>query len=61
LEELRANGPLLKNLFPKEGELNEVMRQCHLLKGIRIKFSDDLTDERKQRKIVINAQKEAKN
>jgi len=47
--------------FVSERKRIEVMRQCHLLKGTRITFSDDLTpDERTQRKIVINAQKEAK-
>jgi hypothetical protein len=47
--------------FVSEGKKIEVMRQVHLLKKTRITFSDDLTpDERKQRKIVVTAQKEAK-
>lgn len=47
--------------FISERKKIEVMRQAHLLKGTKIQFSDDLTlEERKQRKIVVAAQKEAK-
>jgi hypothetical protein len=47
--------------FISERKKIEVMRQTHFLKGTKIQFSDDLTpEERKQRKIVVSAQKEAK-
>jgi hypothetical protein len=53
--------PILIKFFSERHKI-EVMRQAHFLKGTRIRLSDDLTpDERKQRNVVVMAQKEAKN
>jgi hypothetical protein len=52
--------PILIKFFSERQKI-EVMRQAHLLKGTRIRLSDDLTpEERKQRNVVVMAQKEAK-